>query len=151
MNDALIEKIYELCEPIAKELNDEIYHIEYVKENGEYYLIVYIDKEAGVRINDCEDFSRAVNPLLDEKDYIKDQYFFEVSSPGLNRKLFTIEHYKKYINREIKVILKSAINGSKTHIGILKSVNEDAITIMQDEELTILMDKIKSANLEGEI
>ena len=111
MNDALIEKIYELCEPIAKELNDEIYHIEYVKENGEYYLRVYIDKEAGVRINDCEDFSRAVNPLLDEKDYIKDQYFFEVSSPGLNRKLFTIEHYKKYINREIKVILKSAING----------------------------------------
>ena len=124
----------------------ELVDVEYVKEAGENYLRIYIDKEGGIFLTDCEALSRRMSDVLDEEDFISDSYYLEVSSPGLNRKLFTIEHYKKYINREIKVILKSAINGSKTHIGILKSVNEDAITIMQDEELTILMDKIKSAN-----
>ena len=85
--DALLETIDQLVRPIAEELNYEIYHIEYVKENGEYYLRIYIDKDGGIALSDCEALSRRVSDVMDEKDPIKEAYFLEVSSPGLNRTL----------------------------------------------------------------
>ena len=88
--DALLETIDQLVRPIAEELNYEIYHIEYVKENGEYYLRIYIDKDGGIALSDCEALSRRVSDVMDEKDPIKEAYFLEVSSPGLNRTLFTL-------------------------------------------------------------
>ncbi|MEE0725464.1 MAG: ribosome maturation factor RimP, partial [Clostridium saudiense] len=92
--DALVNEIYEMVNPIAEELNYDIYHIEYVKENGEFYLRIYIEKDGGITLSDCEALSRRVSDLMDEKDPIKDPYFLEVSSPGLNRTLFTENHYK---------------------------------------------------------
>lgn len=92
--DALLETIDQLVRPIAEELKYEIYHIEYVKENGEYYLRIYIDKDGGITLSDCEALSRRVSDVMDEKDPIKEAYFLEVSSPGLNRGLFTDDHLK---------------------------------------------------------
>ena len=131
--DALVNEIYEMVNPIAEELNYDIYHIEYVKESGEYYLRIYIEKDGGVSLNDCEALSRRVSDVLDEKDPITDAYFLEVSSPGLNRTLFTNEHYTRFIGSEVLVKLAKAIEGTKT------------------EEIIIPKDKIKSVNLEGEI
>ena len=88
-NDALVNEIYEMVKPIADELNYDIYHVEYVKENGELYLRIYIEKDGGITLSDCEALSRRVSDLMDEKDTIKDPYFLEVSSPWLNRTLFT--------------------------------------------------------------
>ena len=150
-NDALVTQIYEMVKPIADELNYEIYHIEYVKENGEYYLRIYIEKDGGVSLNDCEALSRRVSDVLDEKDPIKDAYFLEVSSPGLNRTLFTNEHYTRFIGSEVLVKLNKAIEGTKTIKGILKENNETSITVEGTEEIIIPKDKIKSVNLEGEI
>ena len=90
--NALVEQIAEIVKPIAEELSYDIYHIEYVKESGEYYLRIYIEKDGGVSLNYCEALSRRVSDVLDEKDPITDAYFLEVSSPGLNRTLFTNEH-----------------------------------------------------------
>ena len=73
--DALIEKIYQLVRPVADELNYEIYHIEYVKENGEYYLRIYIDKDGGITLTDCEKLSRRVSDIMDEEDPIPVAYF----------------------------------------------------------------------------
>ena len=101
--DALVNQIYEMVKPIADELNYQIYHIEYVKENGEYYLRIYIEKEGGITLSDCEALSRRVSDVMDEKDPIADPYFLEVSSPGLNRTIFTEEHYKSFIGREVMV------------------------------------------------
>ena len=150
-NDALVTQIYEMVKPIADELNYEIYHIEYVKENGEYYLRIYIEKEGGITLNDCEALSRRVSDLMDEKDPIAEAYFLEVSSPGLNRTLFTEAHYKRFVGREVMVKLTKAIEGKKSIKGILKEVNEDSIVVEADQLINIPKDKIKSVNIEGEI
>lgn len=88
---------------------------------------------------------------MDEKDPIKDAYFLEVSSPGLNRTLFTDDHFKKQIGKEIMVRFTKSLNGRKNIKGILKEVNDDSVIIETDDLITIPKDKIKSANLEGEI
>lgn len=150
-NDALVTQIYEMVKPIADELNYEIYHIEYVKENGEYYLRIYIEKEGGITLNDCEALSRRVSDLMDEKDPIAEAYFLEVSSPGLNRTLFTEAHYKRFVGREVIVKLAKAIDGKKSIKGILKEVNEENIIVESDTLISIPKEKIKSANIEGEI
>ena len=147
-NDALVTQIYEMVKPISDELNYEIYHIEYVKENGEYYLRIYIEKEGGITLSDCEALSRRVSDLMDEKDPIPEAYFLEVSSPGLNRTLFTEAHYKRFVGREVMVKLTKAIDGIK---GILKEVNEENIIVEADTLISIPKEKIKSANIEGEI
>ncbi|WP_195987782.1 ribosome maturation factor RimP [Clostridium sp. D53t1_180928_C8] len=149
--DALVTQIYEMVKPIADELNYEIYHIEYVKENGEYYLRIYIEKEGGITLNDCEALSRRVSDIMDEKDPIPEAYFLEVSSPGLNRTIFTEAHYKRFIGREVMVKFTKAIDGKKNVKGILKEVNENNIIIEADTLISIPKDKIKSANIEGEI
>lgn len=150
-NDALVTQIYEMVKPISDELNYEIYHVEYVKENGEYYLRIYIEKEGGITLSDCEALSRRVSDLMDEKDPIPEAYFLEVSSPGLNRTLFTEAHYKRFVGREVMVKLTKAIEGKKSIKGILKEVNEENIIVELDTLISIPKDKIKSANIEGEI
>ena len=150
-NDALVNEIYEMVKPIADELNYDIYHVEYVKENGELYLRIYIEKDGGITLSDCEALSRRVSDLMDEKDPIKDPYFLEVSSPGLNRTLFTEEHYKRFIGREVVVKFTKSVDGKKNIKGILKEVNEDSIVVEADQLINIPKDKIKSVNIEGEI
>lgn len=151
-NNALIEKIETLVKPIADELNYEVYHIEFVKENNEFYLRIYIDKEEGITITDCEALSRRVSDVLDVEDPIDKAYYLEVSSPGLNRRLFTDEHFKKFVGREVLVKLNGNIEGKKNIKGLLKEVNEENIIVEDDEKtITIPKSKIKAANLEGEI
>ena len=140
-----------MVKPIADELNYDIYHVEYVKENGELYLRIYIEKDGGITLSDCEALSRRVSDLMDEKDPIKDPYFLEVSSPGLNRTLFTEEHYKRFIGREVMVKFTKSVDGKKNIKGILKEVNEDSIVVEADQLINIPKDKIKSVNIEGEI
>ena len=149
--NALVEQIAEIVKPIAEELNYDIYHIEYVKESGEYYLRIYIEKDGGITLSDCEALSRRVSDLMDEKDPIKDPYFLEVSSPGLNRTLFTEEHYKRFIGREVMVKFTKSVDGKKNIKGILKEVNKDSIVVEADQLINIPKDKIKSVNIEGEI
>ena len=149
--DALIKQIETLVQPIADELNYELYYVEYVKEDGEFYLRIYIDKPEGISLTDCENLSRRVSDVLDVEDPIKDSYYLEVSSPGLNRGLYTDEHFKKFVGREVLVKLKSALNGAKSIKGILSEVYDESITVEGEEKVKIVKEKIKSANLDGEI
>jgi len=150
--DILIEKIEELIQPIISELLYELYHVEYIKENGDFYLRIYIDKEEGrISLNDCEAVSRRVSEILDVKDPIQDAYYLEVSSPGLNRGLYKEEHFKKFIGREVLIKLTSTINEVKSVKGILKAVLEENIIVEAETEVEIPKSKIKYANLEGEI
>lgn len=150
--DILIEKIEELVKPITTDLSLELYYVEYVKENGEFYLRIYIDKEEGrISLDDCEAVSRRVSEVLDVEDPIKDAYYLEVSSPGLNRGLYTEEHFKKFIGKDVLIKFTGSINGMKSVKGILKEVLEDSIIVEAEAEVKIPNDKIKTANLEGEI
>lgn len=150
--DALIEKIEELIRPIVLELSCQLYYVEYVKENGEYYLRIYIDKENDrISLNDCEAVSRRVSEVLDVEDPIKEAYYLEVSSPGLNRGLYNDEHFKRFIGSEVLIKLTGSLNGTKSVKGILKDVLDDEIIVESETEVKIPKDKIKHANLEGEI
>lgn len=148
----LLNEIQSFVKPIAENSGYELYYIEYVKENGENYLRIYIDNpERSISLNDCENVSRKVSDILDEKDPIGESYYLEVSSPGLNRRLFTDEHVKKFSGSDVKVILKSAINGTKKITGKLEGLKDDIIIVNADEKIEIPKNKIKTINLDGEI
>lgn len=148
----LEDKLKELIKPLVNEQGYELYHVEYVKENNEYYLRIYIASDNGISLNDCEKVSRLVSDLLDKSDPIEDQYYLEVSSPGIDRQLFTNEHMIKSINSKVVTRLLKAINGEKIIKGILSEVKEDEIVILRDNNSIIIpKDKIKSINIEGEI
>lgn len=149
--DVLVERVSALVQPIADELDYELYYVEYVKESGENFLRIYIDKPEGISLTDCETLSRRVSTMLDEEDPIPDSYYLEVSSPGLNRGLYSDNHFKRFIGRKVEIKLNGSIEGSKSFNGILKDVTEDSIVIENEVETTIPKLKIKKANLDGEI
>lgn len=132
--EAMIE---ELVLPITNENNIEIVDVEYVKEAGEYYLRIFIDKDGGVSLNDCEVVTRAINPILDEKDPIKENYFLEISSPGLDRPLKKEKDFVRYAGRDVEVKLYKPINGLKHFEAELVELAENKVVklIVDGEEM----------------
>ena len=128
------KKVWELAEPIAVQEDCFIYDVEYVKEGGVWFLRVYIDKYGGVSLDECEAVSRALSTVLDEADPIQQNYYLEVSSPGIERKLKTKEHFDRYIGETIDIGLYKAINKSKQLTGKLISFEDDVITVEVDGE-----------------
>lgn len=130
-------KTEQLLEPILKELQFELYDVEFVKEAGTFYLRAFIDKEEGITINDCETVSRKLSDLLDQKDFIPDSYILEVSSPGLGRQLKKEKHFEKSIGEEIELKLFQAIEKQKEFSGILESFT-DEVLVIQEENGTLM-------------
>ncbi len=135
-----IEKlIIELATPIAQGISCYIYDVEYVKEGGAWYLRVYADKEeGGISIDECEIINRALGDELDKADTIRENYILEVSSPGIERKLKTPEHFKKYIGHIVDIGLYKAVDGSKTLAGELTGYEDDGFTVKIGENETKL-------------
>lgn len=127
-------KVHNLLEKIIQDMGYELYDVRYEKEGKDYYLRIIIDKSEGIDINDCEKVNNAINDILDEADYIKEQYFLEVSSPGLERILRKEKHFLSQIGNEISVKLFKPINKQKELIGILEEYNESEIVLKQDNE-----------------
>lgn len=127
-------KTEELVQPLVDKNKFELVDVEYVKEAGTNYLRVYIDKEGGITIDDCEIISRALSDLLDEKDYIDEAYILEVSSPGLGRPLKKDKDFARSIGEEVDVKLFKPIEKQKEFSGILESYNDTEVTIRLDEE-----------------
>jgi ribosome maturation factor RimP len=120
--EAIIEEmVAEITDPRGFEIVD----VEYIKEAGEYYLRIYIDKEGGIALSDCEEVSRALSEVLDVKDPIKDNYFLEVSSPGLDRPLKKDKDFVRYQGRDVEIKLYTPMNGSKQFEGELVGLTED--------------------------
>lgn len=134
MKKSIEATIEEMVLEITNPRNFEIVDIEYVKEAGEYYLRVYIDKEGGISLNDCEEVSRALSEVLDVKDPIKDNYFLEVSSPGLDRPLKKDKDFVRYAGRDVEIKLYKPMNGSKQFEGELVGLTGDNnIKVIIDE------------------
>ena len=125
MRKSIEATIEEIVQPIVDSKNFEIVDIEYVKEAGEYYLRVYLDKEGGISLSDCELVSRELSEILDQKDPIKDNYFLEVSSPGLDRPLKKDKDFERYKGRDVEIKLYKPMNGSKKFEGELVGLTED--------------------------
>ena len=132
-------KVENLLNSSIEALGYELYDVLYEKEGKDYYLRIIIDKPEGIDINDCEIVNNEINPILDEADYIKEQYFLEVSSPGIERTLRKEKHFLNQIGNEISVKLFKPINKQKETIGILEEYNKDEITI-KTKESTVKID-----------
>lgn len=147
----LVDLIREKIGYAIENLGYEIYHIEYVNEFGHNYLRIMItnqETDKKINITDCEIVSKTINRLIDDLG-INNKFFLEVSSPGINRKLYTLKHMKDVVDKFVCVKLNKSINGSKQHIGILKDVDDSEIILrFKDEELKISIDMIKNINLE---
>ena len=127
----IAEKAEMIAAPIAEKHGTWIYDVEYEKQGEEYQLCIYIDKEGGVTINDCEAVSREISDALDEDDFIKDAYTLIVSSPGLGRKLTKDRHLRQSIGEavEVKGYKDLAGKGVKEVEGILQDFDEETITL----------------------
>ena len=132
--DNIETKVQNLLEETINNLGYNLYDVIYEKEGKDYYLRIFIDKEKGISIEDCEKVSNSINDMIDKADYIKEQYYLEVSSPGLERNLRKEKHFISQIGNEISVKLFSPIDKQKELIGILEEYNTNEITIIVNNQ-----------------
>ncbi|MBQ8850567.1 MAG: ribosome maturation factor RimP [Clostridia bacterium] len=124
-NTSIAETVRGLAEPVAEELGVWIWDVEFVKEGARRVLRITIDSEEGVGIEDCEKLHRAIDPILDEADPIEEQYYLEVSSPGLERELKNEDHVYACEGWDVEVRLYAPLNGSKVYRGVLLPLGEN--------------------------
>jgi ribosome maturation factor RimP len=118
-----------LATPVVEAAGCSLWDVEYVKEAGQWFLRLYIDKEGGISIEDCEAVSRPMSDLLDEADPIEGSYVFEVSSAGADRVLKTPEHFEQFMNTEVEVKLYRPREGRKEFVGLLQSYADGGVVI----------------------
>ncbi len=124
------EKVENLLKEKIEKIGYELYDVEYTKEGKDYFLRIFIDKPEGIYLNDCEKVNNEITDLLDEANYIKEAYFLEVSSPGIERVLRKDKHLQQNIGKEINInLFKKDENGQKQYQEILKEFNEKEIIL----------------------
>ena len=121
--------VWELAEPVVKENGCELWDVEYVREAGQWYLRLYLDKEGGVDILDCEAVSRRVSDLLDEVDPIESSYMFEVSSAGAERQLKRPSDFQRFMGQPVLVKTYKPVDGRKEFPGVLAGYEDGAVTL----------------------
>lgn len=135
------QRTEELIMPVIRENNFELVDVEFVKEGSTWYLRLYVDKEGGITINDCETVSRAMSDILDREDYIEESYIMEVSSPGLGRPLKKDKDFKRSIGEEVEIRLFKAIDRQKEYTGLLKDFDKDTVTITLEDDSTRIFNR----------
>ena len=140
----ITDQVWQFAEPVVQEKGCSLWDVEYVREGGEWFLRLYIDKVGGVDINDCEAVSRAVDPILDEKDPIPESYHFEVCSAGLERALKRPSDFERFMGSNITVKLYRPRNGLKEIPCVLKGYDAGRVTVEAGKE-TITFEKSEVA------
>ena len=107
------EKAYELVKPKIEEIGYLLYDVEFAKEGKDYYLRIYIDNDKGIGLTDCEKVTNAINDIIDKADLIKQEYFLEVSSPGIERVLRKDNHLKQSIGEKVEIKMFKPLDGEK--------------------------------------
>ena len=146
----ITDKVFELIDPVICYMGYELLGLEYVSSGKHCVLRVYIDSDSGVGINDCESVSRQVSAIMDVEDPISGQYNLEVSSPGIERPLFTIAHYRRFLGNDISLRLYRPMDGRRKFTGSIGSISEANNTIELVTELgpvTMDLSLIEKANL----
>ena len=136
--------VQELAEPVVQAQGCSLWDVEYVREGSDYILRVIIDKEGGVDVSDCEAVSRALDPILDEKDPIPDSYQFEDSSAGLERALKRPEDFARFMGSPVTVKLYRPVNGMKEIPAVLRGYEDGRVTVQSGKE-TVTFEKSQVA------
>ena len=140
----ITDQVAGFAQPVVEAYGCSLWDVEYVREGTEYFLRLYIDKEGGVDITDCEAISRAVDPILDEKDPIPDSYHFEVCSAGLERALKRPGDFERFMGSAITVKLYRPRNGMKEIPCVLRGYDNGRLTVEAGKE-TITFEKSEVA------
>ena len=125
----LTDRVSALVRPVVEEEGCSLWDVEYVREAGTWYLRVFIDKDGGVGIDDCERISRRLDPMLDEEDPIPDSYVFEVGSAGAERELKRPRDFEQFMGEEVELRLYQPIQGAKVYVGTLCGYDNGAVSI----------------------
>ena len=126
-----------MLEPAIEARQIELYNIEFLTEHGRQILRLYIDKDDGVTLDDCEEITYIVQPILDANDPFPGSYVLEVSSPGIERKLIKDSHYMANIGKEVEVRLNKPLGKQKKFRGVLLGLEKEAILIDTGEKLRL--------------
>ena len=125
----ITDKVTELAKPVVEEEGCSLWDVEYVREAGSWVLRIFIDKDGGVGIDDCERISRRLDPILDEADPIPDSYVFEVGSAGAERELKRPGDFEQFMGSEVEVRLYQPVNGCKVYVGALSGYDNGRVTV----------------------
>lgn len=137
-----------MLRPAVEALGYELVGVEMLRNGRHSLLRLYIDTEKGITVDDCERVSHQVSGVLDVEDPIRGEYTLEVSSPGLDRPLFSAEHYERFAGREVRVKLKVPVEGRRKIRGTLAGVSEGNVLVQEgDETFSLPMDAIATARL----
>lgn len=131
----ITDQVWAFSEPVVQSLGCSIWDVEFVREGGEWFLRLYIDKDGGVSINDCEAVSRAIDPILDEKDPIEQSYRFEVCSAGIERVLKRPSDFDRFLGADVLVKLYRPKNGAKEFPSVLRGYEDGRVTVEYCGEL----------------
>ncbi|HLR21411.1 MAG TPA: ribosome maturation factor RimP [Tissierellaceae bacterium] len=134
--EEIIYIVSDIGKPMVEELGYELVDVEYTKESGDFYLRIYIYRDEGIDLEDCQKISRILSDKLDEIDPIPGAYYLEISSPGLDRPLKTDSDLKRNLKKEIEIRLYRPINNQKVYEGILEDFNNDCIVISNNKNGT---------------
>lgn len=145
-------RVSALIEPSLSALGYELVGVEYMPQGKHSLLRVYIDKADGVDVNDCQQASQQISGVLDVDEPIKGQYTLEVSSPGMDRPLFTAEHYRRFVGEQAEVRLHTAIDGRRRFTGSIAGVENDTVLLEleQGQQVKLPLVDIDKANLKPE-
>lgn len=143
------ERLTELFEPVVESLGCELWGIEYMAQGRHRALLrIYIDKEEGVGVEDCERVSRQVSSVLDVEDPIQSEYTLEVSSPGMDRPLFKLKQFEANVGERVAVRLRLPFEGRRKFTGLLKGIeNEEVVLEVDNEEYILPYELIDKANI----
>jgi ribosome maturation factor RimP len=143
MSKLIEDTVEKIVEELLEGTNIELVAVEYVREK-DWYLRVFIDKEGGIELDDCQELSGRLGDILDEKDVIKGAYMLEVSSPGLDRELKKEKDFRREQGKKVDVSLYAAVDGNKVLVGVLNGYDGDNVTI---DEQVIPMDNVAQVRL----
>ena len=142
----------ELLEPVITALGYEMLGIEYFKQKDGSLLRLYIDSDAGITLDDCTRVNHQVIGVLDVHDPIKERYHLEISSPGLDRPLFTLKQFQRFLGQQVKIKLREKIDERRKFTGVIKAIEETAVLVSEEGiDYLIPADVIDSAHLVPEI
>ena len=143
-----LEQLQALIAPVVEALGYECWGIEFLSQGRHSLLRVYIDHADGVQIDDCEKVSRQVSGVLDVEDPIPSEYTLEVSSPGMDRPLFSLAQFAAHAGEQVKIRLRSSFEGRRNFQGLLRNVEgEDVVVLVDDHEFLLPIELIDKANI----
>ena len=142
------DTLVKLLTPVVESLGCELWGLEYMSQGRHSTLRLYIESPDGIGLEECEKVSRQVSSVMDVEDPITGEYSLEVSSPGLDRPLYSLEQFQRYIGERLNVKLRSAFDGRRKFSGQLKGIeNEEIILVVDGHEYLLPIELIEKANI----